>query len=175
MNSEVKTADYVSNWRIESGVQIADGPSALEILACDNEPLPTLLQRPGDIHPAPRLIPFDRYIENRYVDLEVQHIWRKYWQVACRVEDIPAVGDFMSYDIIDDSYLIVRSGENKFNAYYNVCRHRGRKLCSGKGHGDKLRCAYHGWTYDFDGKLSWIPYQQDFPHLDPAYQGLVPI
>lgn len=175
MSSEGKSAAYVSAWRIESGAQIPDGPTALDILACDGQPLPTLLDNPGDIHPAPRLIPFDRYIEDRYVDLEVKHIWRKFWQVACRVEDIPKVGDYINYDIIDDSYLIVRGGANKFSAFHNVCRHRGRKICTSKSHGEGLRCPYHGWTYDFDGALRWIPYQQDFPHLDPAYQGLVPV
>lgn len=164
-----------TDWTIEAGIQVADGRTALDIVKCDNEPLPPLLTKPGDIHPGPRLIPFDRYVDERYVDLEVEHIWRKYWQVACRVEDIPQVGDRINYDIVDDSYVVVRTGENSFSAFHNVCRHRGRKLCEEKESGSSIRCRFHGWTYGLDGQLDWIPYQQDFPHVDSRHQGLVPV
>jgi phenylpropionate dioxygenase-like ring-hydroxylating dioxygenase large terminal subunit len=172
MNIEVKPAEF---WKIETGTQVDKVPTALEIVAIDKEPLPFVLQHAGDIEPAPRIIPYDRYYDPKYVDLEVEHIWKKQWQIACRVEDIPNVGDRVNYDIVDLSFLIVRSGPNEFKAFYNTCRHRGRKLCEAKGSGTGIRCAFHGWSYGLDGKLEWVPYQQDFPHVDSKHYSLVPV
>jgi phenylpropionate dioxygenase-like ring-hydroxylating dioxygenase large terminal subunit len=175
MDGDTNRVDFKSDWAIDTGSQLTESRTALEIVAADNEPLPTILRDPGDIHPAPRLITFDRYIDEAFVDLEVEHIWKRHWQVACRVEDIPHVGDRISYDIVDSSYVVVRTGEHSFGAFHNACRHRGRKLCDVKGSGSKLRCAFHGWSYGLDGGLEWVPYQQDFPGLDTSRQGLVPV
>ena len=175
MSTSPKTSKPTSEWHVRTGARLAKAPTAADILAADQGPLPSILHTPGDLHPAPRLIRFDRYTQERFVDLEVEHIWKKSWQVACRVEDIPGVGDRIAYDIVDSSYLIVRSGERTFHAFYNVCRHRGRKLCEARESGESIRCAFHGWTYGMDGKLDWVPYEQDFPSLDRRRQGLVPV
>ena len=173
MNTETKDAD--AGWSIAAGVQITDPRTSMDILAGDNEPLPAIFDAPGDLHPEPRPIPYDRYTEKRFVTLEAEHIWKKYWQIACRVEDIPNVGDRLSYDILDASYVIVRSGENSFSAFHNFCRHRGRKLCEAKENGADIRCPYHGWTYGLDGRLGWIPYEQDFSGVDRTNHGLIPV
>ncbi len=175
MNIDVKGATKRSKWWIDTGSQIPTAPTFAEILKIDREPLPHILEKPGDLHPPPRLIPYDRYIDPKFVDLEVEHIWKKQWQVACREEDIPNVGDRINYDIVDLSFLIVRSGPNEFKAFYNTCRHRGRKLCEAKTNASSIRCAFHGWSYGLDGKLEWVPYEQDFPHVDSKHYSLVPV
>jgi phenylpropionate dioxygenase-like ring-hydroxylating dioxygenase large terminal subunit len=175
MDDNPKPADYWVDWRVPSGSQLADPPTLLRVLANDGQALPTPLRDPGDLKPAPRTISYDRYIDPKFIDLEVEHIWRKQWQVACREEDIPRVGDRINYDIIDASYMIVRTGERTFSAFHNSCRHRGRKLCEGKEHGPRIRCPFHAWEYGLDGKLEWLPYQQEFPHVDPKQYGLVPV
>ena len=175
MDVKRDTANPTSNWSIASGSRVAAFHSAMDIVAADNQPLPTILQHPGDIHPGPRLVPFNRYVEENFVDLEIEHVWNKFWQVACRVEDIPRIGDRINYDIIDNSYLIIRTGQNAFRAFHNACRHRGRKLCETKQNGQNIRCAFHGWTYGSDGKLDWVPYEQDFPQLDRKHLSLVPV
>src|ERR1700744_2260577 len=128
MSSQMKHPAAGSAWQIEAGGQIADGRSALDIVRSDDEPLPTILAKPGDLHPAPRPISFERYFSDHFVELEATHIWKKHWQVACRVEDIPRIGDRVNYDILDNSYLVVRTGASTFAAFHNACRHRGRKL-----------------------------------------------
>ena len=175
MNSELKGSATKSVWQIEAGAQIADGRTALEIVRGDDQPLPTILDKPGDLHPAPRPVSFDRYFSERFVELEAAHIWRKHWQVACRVEDVPNVGDRINYDILNSSYIVVRTGAHSFAAFHNACRHRGRKLCETKTSGTNIRCAFHGWTYSLDGTLEWVPYAQDFPGLNTAHQGLIPV
>jgi len=175
MNADVKSADYWVDWRVEKGFKLENPQTLQDVIAKDEGPFPSPLRNPGDLNPAPRAIPYDRYIDPKFVDLEVEHIWKKQWQVACREEDIPQIGDRISYDIIDNSYLVVRTGENEFKAFYNSCRHRGRKLCETKESGTAIRCPFHAWTYGLDGKLEWLPYEADFPHIDPKRISLVPV
>jgi len=123
----------------------------------------------------PRSIPFSRYTDPALVELELEHIWGKCWTVACREEDIPEVGDRARYDIVDTSYLIVRSEPDTIRAFYNSCRHRGRRLCDGPSSGDKIQCPFHGWTWNLDGNLSWVPGREDFPHVRDEKFGLIEV
>ena len=63
-----------------------------------------------------------------YARAERDKLWRKVWLQAGRVEDLPQVGSFITYDILDDSVLIVRTAPDTIKAYHNVCAHRGRRL-----------------------------------------------
>jgi nitrite reductase/ring-hydroxylating ferredoxin subunit len=175
MNVQTKKDDYWADWKVPTGTNVTEELRLMDVLAEDNQPLPVLLQTPGDLHPEPRLIPYDRYFDPKYVDLEIEHIWKKQWQVACRQEDIPDVGDRINYDIVDSSYVVVRTGKDEFKAFHNSCRHRGRKLCEGREHGGTIRCPFHAWEYGLDGRLNWLPYEQDFPHVDPKRMGLIEV
>jgi phenylpropionate dioxygenase-like ring-hydroxylating dioxygenase large terminal subunit len=55
-------------------------------------------------------MPADAYITQKYLDLEDERLWPRTWQIACRLEEIPDVGDFVTYDIIDESIIVVRTG-----------------------------------------------------------------
>ena len=70
----------------------------------------------------------EAYICEDYARAERDKLWRKVWQMAGRVEEIPEVGNYLTYDILDDSILIVRTAPDKISAYHNVCPHRGRRL-----------------------------------------------
>src|SRR5258705_13149811 len=78
--------------------------------------------------PPPETISVEAYVSADYARAERDKLWRKVWQQVGRVEEIPEVGDFLSYDILDDSILVVRTAPDKLRAYYNVCVHRGRRL-----------------------------------------------
>jgi nitrite reductase/ring-hydroxylating ferredoxin subunit len=84
--------------------------------------------------------------------------------VACREEEIAEVGDFCEYLIGDQSILVVRSAPNVVGAYHNTCLHRGTRLAEGSGHFDDacIRCRYHAWRYDLDGKLIEVVDQEEF-------------
>src|SRR5260221_14517506 len=68
MNIEVKPAEF---WKVASGTTLETCPTALDIVAIDQEPLPLVLRHAGDLHPGPRLIPFDPYYDPKFVDLEI--------------------------------------------------------------------------------------------------------
>lgn len=93
----------------------------------------------------------DNYISSDFSAKEKDHLWPKVWQVACREEDIPNIGDYIVYDIADDTIVVVRRPDNVFKAFFNVCPHRGRQIMEGDGHAVNFRCGYHNWTFDLDG------------------------
>lgn len=107
----------------------------------------------------------DRYLSREFHELEKQKVWPKVWQMVCREEEIPNVGDHIVYDIIDYSFIIVRSAENEIKSFYNSCLHRGRTLCDKSGTAEYFRCPYHAFTWGLDGKPKFIPSRWDFSHF----------
>lgn len=117
----------------------------------------------------PLLIPVDAFISKEYADAEADRLWAKVWQQAGRVEEIPEVGNFITYEICNDSILIVRTAPDTIKAYHNVCTHRGRRLVStpdgahsASGKRMKFVCGYHAWNFDLDGKATYILDKDDW-------------
>ncbi len=118
-------------------------------------------------------IPTAQYTSPEFAALEAERLWPRAWQVACRVNEIPKVGDYVEYEIIGRSILIVRESADSITAYYNACRHRGTALASGTGSKKGcFVCPFHGWTYTLDGALDRIPAKWDFPQVDQENTGL---
>ncbi len=99
----------------------------------------------------PVTIGAEAYISEEYARRERDKLWRKVWQQVGRVEEIPEVGNYLTYDILDDSIVVVRTAPDKISAYYNVCPHRGRRLVDtpkgGRNACGKKRqfiCGFHG-------------------------------
>jgi phenylpropionate dioxygenase-like ring-hydroxylating dioxygenase large terminal subunit len=99
----------------------------------------------------PVVIGVEAYLSPDYARAEDERLWGKVWQVACREEEIPKVGDYVTYDIMDESIIVARVAEDRIAAYYNVCLHRGRQLTEGCGHTRRFVCRFHGWAWDLDG------------------------
>jgi phenylpropionate dioxygenase-like ring-hydroxylating dioxygenase large terminal subunit len=85
------------------------------------------------------------------------------WQTAGLVEEIPEARNFITYEIGDDSILIVRVASEKLKAFHNVCPHRGRRLIdmpngANRACGKRQRfvCGFHGWTYNLEGKNTFV-------------------
>lgn len=76
----------------------------------------------------PMTIGVEAYISEEYARAERDKLWRKVWQQVGRVEELQEVGSYLTYDILDDSIIVVRTGSNEFHAHHNVCMHRGRRL-----------------------------------------------
>lgn len=147
------------------------------------------VERPGrrprsKAHPAPGSVPYpehltiapppykpgikrvgvDRWFKQEYHDREVEQIWKKVWQYACREEEIPNVGDYIVYDIAELSFIVMRKARDEFAAYWNACPHRGRKLKEFDGQGvSEIRCMFHGWAWNIDGSVKTIACAWDFP------------
>jgi phenylpropionate dioxygenase-like ring-hydroxylating dioxygenase large terminal subunit len=134
--------------------------------------------------PVPHAIePPDRVRKERYVDpgfyaLECELLWPRAWQMACRLEEIPQPRDFVEYEVLDQSIIVLRTDDMDVVAFQNACRHRGVKVVEGRGsceHG--FVCPFHGWCYGLDGKNSFIPRKKTFSEHN-LYAGdidLVPV
>ena len=110
------------------------------------------------------LVPKDRYVSRAFGDLEMERLWPRVWQVACRTEEIPEVGDYVEYLIGDQSILVVRSAPDAVQAFYNTCLHRGTRLADGCGQFSdcEIRCRYHAWRYHLDGRIKEIVDREEF-------------
>lgn len=89
-------------------------------------------------------------------------MWNKVWQVACREEEIPKVGDYITYEIGSQSFIVVRTAADEIKSYYNVCLHRGRRLTASCGHATKFHCNYHGWQWNLDGTIARVLDREDW-------------
>ena len=105
---------------------------------------------------APVIIGNEAYVSEFYARAERGKLWSKVWQVACREEEIPEVGDFVTYDICDNSIIVTRAAPDRLAAYFNVCRHRGRQLTEGSGNTRRFVCKFHAWSWDLDGNNTGV-------------------
>jgi nitrite reductase/ring-hydroxylating ferredoxin subunit len=117
----------------------------------------------------PLTYPVTAFLSREYAEAEKEKLWPKIWQMAGRVEEVPKVGDFITYEIGDDSIIVVRTAPDKLKAYHNVCSHRGRRLVSTPagannacGHKSRFVCGFHGWTFDLEGKNIYVHDKQDW-------------
>ena len=149
------------------------GPSVQEIFASDTNPAPSIMCTESPARGQDDTdVPIKRYFTKDWHDQEVEKIWRKCWQLACRVEEIPNVGDHIIYSIVHDSLIVTRTAQGEIRAFVNSCLHRGTMLRTEGGCVNQFRCPFHGWTWKLDGTLSIIPGQWDFPHVDKADKNL---
>ena len=110
------------------------------------------------------VVPRQRYTSPEFAELELERLWGRVWQVACREEEIAGVGDFSEYVIGEQSILVVRAAADEIEAFSNTCLHRGTRLAEGTGHFDEgcMRCRYHAWRYDLHGALVDVVDREEF-------------
>jgi nitrite reductase/ring-hydroxylating ferredoxin subunit len=142
-------------------------PTIQDLLDEEDVPVPETLRRESSVDLGSEDIPRHRYFSRAWHDLEVEKLWKRVWQVACREEDIPEAGDTLVYDIAGSSLVLVRGPGGAIKAFHNSCLHRGRQLRTEDGCVAELRCPFHGFTWDLQGRLTAIPSPWDFPHVDP--------
>jgi len=98
------------------------------------------------------------YIDEAYVAAEREHIFSKHWFAAAHTAELANPGDVKVIDVGDTSIILTRDKSGTLHAFYNVCRHRGARVCSTSQTGCKqLVCPYHWWAYRLDGTLKATP------------------
>src|SRR5216683_8449255 len=101
-----------------------------------------------------RTIPSAWYVNPCVYDQERRAVFGDSWLVAGLMDDVSEPGSFLTTEIAGEPILVVRDNEEVLRAFYNVCRHRAAPLCTQHtGKTTRLRCRYHGWTYDLAGRL----------------------
>lgn len=136
-----------------------------ELLQRDSKAVPAILRAESRRDFGTDSLDASRYTSQEFFDKEARALWPRVWQMVCREEELPNTGDVIVYDIVGYSLLVVRAADGTLRAFHNSCLHRGRKLLTGSGCLDKLRCEFHGWTWNLDGSIRNVPCWEDFSHL----------
>lgn len=119
-------------------------------------------------------IPYSHYTSHEFAQAEMERLWPRVWQMACREEHIPESGDYQVYDIGHLSAIVTRTESMQIKAYVNACMHRGTALKppGDNGYCQNFRCPFHGWVYSLDGELLEVPEDWDFPHVGAGTHSL---
>jgi len=133
----------------------------------EDRPVPPSLRATSTVAHGDEDIPRSRYTSRAWHELEMERVWKRVWQMACREEDIPGIGDHVIYEVGDISLIVMRTADG-IRAFHNSCLHRGTQLRTTAGNVAELRCPFHGFTWRLDGTLKEIPCAWDFPHVDPS-------
>jgi phenylpropionate dioxygenase-like ring-hydroxylating dioxygenase large terminal subunit len=139
--------------------------------------------------------PTEAFLSQEYLEAEKRLLWPKIWQMVERESDLPNPGDWLTYDVADESVIVLRKDDGTLKAFHNVCPHRGRQLVSvpdmipgptsvGKERVHDVRgsnrrnfiCGFHGWTFNLEGENTYILDPQDWDNkLTPEMTCLSPV
>jgi len=125
----------------------------------------------ADVHPG---LAARDYFEPGIYALEKERLFHRRWFCVGRESELPDAGAFVARDVADESVLVARGRDGGLRSFYNVCRHRGTRLCeedSGRVSGGFV-CPYHGWSYSLEGRLLATPNVGPDARLDRAAYGL---
>jgi Rieske 2Fe-2S family protein len=133
-------------------------------------------------------LPSSWYLEDRFYQLEKEHIFFTDWVCVGREEEIAAASGHRVLELYGESILLLRNREGALKAFYNVCRHRGARLCAAQDDDDSILalkggvvggrsivCPYHAWTYDLDGRLVKAPFMDSATGFDTSNVRLHPV
>jgi len=135
----------------------------------------------------PERIPAKRYYDSEFYQAELDHLWPHAWQMACREEQIPEIGDWIEYSNVGQSVIVVRTASG-VKAFHNACRHRGVPFAGGAAigsshataHGNCAKtgfvCPFHGWRWNMDGESTLVYGKHLFSdrQLQEGDLGLIP-
>lgn len=123
-----------------------------------------------------RTIPNTWYTSPEVYAAEREAVFSRTWQVVGRADQVTVPGSYLTAEIAGEPILVVRGEDGTLRAFFNVCRHRAAPILNEPcGHATKLRCRYHGWTYDLAGKLRGTPEFDGVQEFVKEEQGLPPV
>jgi glycine betaine catabolism A len=119
----------------------------------------------------PMTLPGRYYTDESIFRAEVERFFFKKWICAGRYEQLEKPGSYFVREVAGESIIATRDSSGEVHAFYNVCRHRGTRMCretEGTFAG-RIQCPYHGWTYGLDGKLLGAPHMEDVGFRQEKY------
>ncbi len=115
-------------------------------------------------------LPARYYTDPALFQVEMDDLFGRMWFYAARSEEIARPGQFLVRELNGHNIIVTRNAAGRVNAFHNVCRHRGTRMCTeaaGQFAGS-IQCPYHAWTYDLDGRLIGAPHMEEVPHFRKA-------
>jgi Rieske 2Fe-2S family protein len=125
------------------------------------------------------------YTSSAIFSQELERIFCDRWLVVGRASELPQPGDQRLFELAPEragpepvpheSVLLVRAGDGEIRGFYNVCRHRGARLCGAATRSTTIRCPYHAWTYALDGRLIGAPNMAEVAGFAREDHPLIPV
>ena len=122
---------------------------------CTTAAIRTLV-RDGEIHSSV-------YTDPEIFKREMDRLFHSKWLFLAHESQIPEPGSFVTGSLGDVPVACVRGQDGNIRTFVNRCTHRGAQVCQGRsGQVTHLMCPYHGWTFELNGRLSWIPLREEY-------------
>jgi len=120
--------------------------------------------------PGARTMPREIYTAPEIFALERERIFARNWNLVGRSSSLPSPGDYMLREVAGESLIITRSRDGQLRAFFNVCRHRGTRICMEHqgSFSETIQCPYHAWTWTTEGRLIGAPHMHDVPDFDKS-------
>jgi phenylpropionate dioxygenase-like ring-hydroxylating dioxygenase large terminal subunit len=122
-------------------------------------------------------MPARYYYDPEIFAKEAATIFLATWHCVCHDTEIPNPGDYVKFDLMDQSVLVLRGKDGTARAFHNACQHRGTQLTQDRRGSFKrmITCPYHAWSSEFDGALRKAPRTEDLEGFDPSCISLQPV
>ena len=113
-------------------------------------------------------LPGEYYVSDAILAEEGERIFARAWHCVGRVSRVAEPGQYFLGTIAGESIIVLRDRKGELRAFFNVCRHRGTRICREEAGrvGETIQCPYHAWTYRTDGELIGAPHMQDVAGFD---------
>ena len=125
--------------------------------------------------PGSQTLPREMFVSPEVFAEEQNRIFARLWNCAGRASALPNTGDYIVRTIAGESIIVVRNRNGELRAYFNVCRHRGTRLCEDTSGqlSETIQCPYHAWTYTVDdGQLIGAPHMHEVGDFDKKMYAL---
>lgn len=130
--------------------------------------MPTFQRTTATYLPGARTMPGEYYTSPAILAEESERIFARSWNCVGRASALAQPGEYVLRTVAGESLIILRDRAGTLRALFNVCRHRGTRLCeaaSGR-FSETIQCPYHAWTYTTDGRLIGAPQMHDVAGFD---------
>lgn len=138
-------------------------------------PSNSLTAPPVRLRPKPRAttLPQRYFVLPEIYDSECANIFGRHWLLVGHQSQIEQRGQYFLAQAAGESLILLRDQDATIRAFYNVCRHRGTRLCEkNTGTMRAIQCPYHAWTYALDGRLTGAPHMDDVPGFSKSNYSL---
>ncbi len=135
------------------------------------------LKTTESFRPGARTMPGERYTSEAVLAEEQERVFARHWISVGRAADLAEAGAWRLVELAGESIIVLRDRAGALRAFYNVCRHRGTRLCEAAAgrFSESIQCPYHAWTYALDGRLIGAPHMQEAEGFDKADHPLHPV
>jgi Rieske 2Fe-2S family protein len=135
--------------------------------------IPAFRKTPKTFASGATTLPQKYFVSPEIFAEEQERIFSRHWLSVGHQSQIAEPGDYIVPEVTEESLIVIRDKSGEIRGFYNVCRHRGTRVCEeASGHASALQCPYHGWTYGLDGRLIGAPHMDEVPGFAKAKYSL---